>query len=339
MKDLIERYVYDVVRRLPEKDRAEVRRELLSNLSDMLPEDADEEAAEKVLTGLGSPAKLAEQYRQQPRYLISPAVFDEYLMVLKLVFLVVSMVVMMIGLIGDLIRLSEAPTLPGAVSAIAVNLAQGAATGATSAFLWVTLVFAAVERLQTKHCEKEWSVGDLPELPAQGKAGFSRGETVTGMVFGAVFSILFLVVLVFFPQVIGWYDAGKTVIPLFDGRVLQSILPYFIPFWVLLALYSLAVSACKLYYGQWNWRLVAINGVYNLAGTILTLAFIHLPDLFNEAFLRRTAEALNQDFAAVSIFWDRGIFILSAVILVIALFDLGESIWLTYRDQKSRGSV
>lgn len=40
MNNLIERYVYDVTRRLPEKDRDEVSSELKSNIYDMLPENA-----------------------------------------------------------------------------------------------------------------------------------------------------------------------------------------------------------------------------------------------------------------------------------------------------------
>lgn len=36
--DMIDRYIYDVIRRLPEKERADVRQELRANIYDMLPE-------------------------------------------------------------------------------------------------------------------------------------------------------------------------------------------------------------------------------------------------------------------------------------------------------------
>ena len=39
MNELIERYIHDVIRRLPEKDRAEIERELRANIYDMLPEN------------------------------------------------------------------------------------------------------------------------------------------------------------------------------------------------------------------------------------------------------------------------------------------------------------
>ena len=48
MSNLIERYVHDVARRLPEKDREDVKKELRANIYDMLPEGASEEAIKKV---------------------------------------------------------------------------------------------------------------------------------------------------------------------------------------------------------------------------------------------------------------------------------------------------
>jgi len=61
MKQLIDRYIYDVVRRLAEKDRDEVSRELESNIYDMLPDDPSEEDIRKVLYDLGAPCGLAEK--------------------------------------------------------------------------------------------------------------------------------------------------------------------------------------------------------------------------------------------------------------------------------------
>jgi hypothetical protein len=65
----------------------------------MLPEHPDEEAIKKVLNSLGSPAALAEKYRQNPRYLISPAYFDEYTRTLKWVLPLVGLVVMAVGML------------------------------------------------------------------------------------------------------------------------------------------------------------------------------------------------------------------------------------------------
>jgi hypothetical protein len=75
MSSLIDRYLYDITKRLPEKSRADVERELRSNIEDMLPEDPTDDDVVRVLTELGSPAKLSAAYRSNPRYLISPELF------------------------------------------------------------------------------------------------------------------------------------------------------------------------------------------------------------------------------------------------------------------------
>ena len=61
MSNMIERYVHDVARRLPEKDREDVKKELRANIYDMLPDGASDDAIKKVLYELGSPASLAEK--------------------------------------------------------------------------------------------------------------------------------------------------------------------------------------------------------------------------------------------------------------------------------------
>lgn len=53
--EIVERYIYDVMQRLPEK-------ELRSYMYDMILEETDEEV-ERVLYGLGKPSTLAEEYR------------------------------------------------------------------------------------------------------------------------------------------------------------------------------------------------------------------------------------------------------------------------------------
>ena len=88
--DLLNRYVYDVTRRLPEKQRAEIDKELRGLISDMLVERLGEAEpsrgdVEAVLMELGNPADLADNYRGTRRYLIGPDYFDRYASILKLV--------------------------------------------------------------------------------------------------------------------------------------------------------------------------------------------------------------------------------------------------------------
>ena len=88
MKNMIERYVYDVIRRLPEDNREEVKKELYLNIDDMLGSNRSEEHIEQILLELGEPRLLALKYQTKERYLISPAYYDDYIRVLKVVIII-----------------------------------------------------------------------------------------------------------------------------------------------------------------------------------------------------------------------------------------------------------
>ena len=83
---MIDRYIYDVTRRLPKNQRQDIDAELRGLIEDMVeerspqPEKSDLEA---VLTELGRPSALAAKYRGSKRFLIGPELFDVYFLVLK----------------------------------------------------------------------------------------------------------------------------------------------------------------------------------------------------------------------------------------------------------------
>lgn len=56
--NLIEVYIREVTRRLPEKNCEDIALELRSTIADMLPEHYGEEEVKNVLGKLGSPVKL-----------------------------------------------------------------------------------------------------------------------------------------------------------------------------------------------------------------------------------------------------------------------------------------
>ena len=72
-KDYMDRYIYQVIHRLPKAQREEVRMELDELISDMY---ADRGSMEEVLTELGDPAEFAKQYQNEQKYLIGHEYFD-----------------------------------------------------------------------------------------------------------------------------------------------------------------------------------------------------------------------------------------------------------------------
>ena len=67
-QELMERYIYQVVRRLPKTQKNEVKMELEELISDMY---ADKGSMEEVLTQLGDPEEFAKQYQNDCQYLIN----------------------------------------------------------------------------------------------------------------------------------------------------------------------------------------------------------------------------------------------------------------------------
>ena len=87
----MERYIQEVVRRLPKGQRAEIALELQEMIQEMLSADGEEATVESVLLKLGPPKELAKKYRDDRRYLVSPEYFDNYLWVLRIVLLCVGL--------------------------------------------------------------------------------------------------------------------------------------------------------------------------------------------------------------------------------------------------------
>src|SRR5690606_39943841 len=137
--EMIERYVYDVTRRLSQSQREDVEKELRGLIADMLDErigddEATESHIEEVLLELGDPRKLARQYGGKNKYIIGPLFFDPYMTVLKisLISIVVAMgVVFVIKVYMDPVHVID-HFVSFIVSIFTVAIPQGVG--------WVTLV-------------------------------------------------------------------------------------------------------------------------------------------------------------------------------------------------------
>lgn len=62
---LIEIYIQEVTRRLPQKIRTDIALELRSTIEDILPDNYREEDIKAVLNQLGNPVVLANGYKEQ----------------------------------------------------------------------------------------------------------------------------------------------------------------------------------------------------------------------------------------------------------------------------------
>jgi hypothetical protein len=179
MNDLIERYICDVVNRLPENSRVEVKKELRANIEDMLPENPTEEQIKKVLIELGSPRTLANRYRNKQRYLISPEWMDEYIKTLKIVLIVFGSISLLFGLIDHILNPS-AVTLFGVVMEVLGQVISEVIQSMFRAFAIVTLIFVIIEATSVKSKKEPWNPDTLPKLSKKNESKIGRTESIIG---------------------------------------------------------------------------------------------------------------------------------------------------------------
>ncbi len=302
--NLVDRYLNAVAERLPEDTREDVKKELRANIEDMLPDAPAEEDIRNVLGKLGNPAKLANEYRQTKRYLIGPNLYDSYISTLKLV---IGIAVIVAAFFGILEHITNLPAGNSAVSSdfIADTIASIIASsfsGAAQAFVWVTLVFSALDKAglgegKFSFSKKEWSVDDLPEVTTSSKGKISSAETIVEM----VFTILFTTLLILQPQLFGWYEKGDSglmqITPLFNIDRLQS----YVPVIILLFAIQFVMSIYKFIIKRWNLALAITNTIYNIVASIFTFVILLDRSVFNQGFISNIAEAVKKPVADVNI--------------------------------------
>lgn len=67
-RELVNRYIYEVTKRVPKAQREEIELELKELIDDML----EGLTLEQVFAKLGDPAVFAKKYREDKNYMISP---------------------------------------------------------------------------------------------------------------------------------------------------------------------------------------------------------------------------------------------------------------------------
>ncbi len=319
---LIERYILAVTERLPENIRYDVAEELRSNIEDMLPENATEGDIREVLERLGNPKKLAQEYNPTKRYLISPAIYDSYISVLKMVLGIAVTVITLIALLEIVLKGPSNIDNVNSYVELFVGIIEAAVTGAVQAAFWVTFVFAIIERTGINEGElpfvkKKWSLEDLPKAPVSKKSKISRAETA----FSIFFTILFTTLIFFKPQLIAIYvrTSGTTEItPLFNSDRLQV----YIVAILILALIQLCVSGWKFVQGNWNVRLAIANTIQNFASSLVIILMFNDRQLFNNNFFVKMGEMLKIPATQFSDYWFWGAMIFSVVLFTgVALWE------------------
>jgi hypothetical protein len=146
--NLLDKYVAEVGKHLPRKNRTDIEAEIRSTLEDMLEERSQgqavgDEMVKSLLKEYGSPKKVASTYKPK-QYLIGPRMFPIFELVTK----IVLTVLFVISLFGLGIGLAKTGLSGADVLSEVGGWAAGLFSGLTAALGNIVLVFVIIERTQ-----------------------------------------------------------------------------------------------------------------------------------------------------------------------------------------------
>ena len=351
MTNMIDRYIHEVVSRLPEKDRADVSMELSANIYDMLPDSAGEAEINEVLNSLGDPAALAEKYRSKPRYLISPSVYDSYIRTLKYVLPLVGGICLIVGAIFGAIetlgeQLGEMVPLTDVVVNVIVDGLSAGIGGAFQALFWVTVGFVIAERTGTKQATtaEKWTVEKLPDNIPNDKARIPLSDSIAELIIIVIVTIIALL-FCFDRLPFIFMLSGDTVqaFTIFS----DSFLAVCIPVIIIGSLLSIAECVVKIVQRRWTPLVCATIVISGVVCVVLMLYLFTQPQIINPEFASLANEqgwipfdlaTINEGLSAtVPLASMNPILLVISVIVIIC--TAAECIYAVYRTIRARHSA
>jgi hypothetical protein len=294
----LDKYILEVGKHLPRKNRLDLQTEIRSTLEDMLEDRAqqtgrpvDEALIADVLKEYGAPAKVAAAY-QTTRYLIGPRMYSLFIMVLQIVLIVLFAV-----MLGTFILSSYRSGFTGQEFIASLGkVGLDFLMGAIAAFGNIVIVFAILERvLPATEFEAEaekWDPADLNAEPDPDQ--ISRRE----LIFEIIFTVLALALFNLYPNWIGFVmkaDSTWIYIPSLSDAFF-SYLPWINLLWVL----DIALDLYLLRKGVWQTVTRLVKLAIIVAEIMLAVVMLTGPSLvaIDAATLANTPVAASADVLA-----------------------------------------
>ena len=238
--ELIDRYVYEVGRHLPRKNRADIQVELQSTLVDTLEARVEGEPSQEdeveLLKEFGPPQKVAASYWPQGQYLIGPNLFHLFRMVVGIalmVFIIVQLVLLGMAMVFN----QEIFTFMSVLDIFSEMIGSVFTT-----FGIIVIVFAILQRFDVRPetDQEKWDPRELPQIEEVDT--INRGGTVAEI----TFSLVIIAILLFLPDKIGVViSPGMEVI-------LNPVIVSYIPLIILSILLGIALDVILLWRGRWE---------------------------------------------------------------------------------------
>lgn len=287
--NLIDIYIHEVTRRLPEKNREDIALELRSTIEDMLPDDYSEKDVKVVLEKLGNPAVLASRYRDQLMHLIGPHYYDVYITLLKMILPIAMMITLISNIVDYFIQYSGDEALINVFFHIFGEGVWGIIEAGIQVFFWLTLTFAIIERTDkgkegqpfTKR-KMKWNPDDLKNISYIPK----RKAITKWEVFGSLFwTAIWGTVYFYANQLVGVYRGGEGRLDFIKPAFNQDVLLHYGPLVFIVIVAEIALALYKLNKGQWTKKTAIFNFAVQLIGTIAFIVVLVQPNLLNQDFI------------------------------------------------------
>lgn len=289
--NLIDKYIAEVGKHLPRKQRADIEAEIRSTLEDMLEErkqgrtQDDEVLVMELLKEYGSPHEVAATYKTHP-YLIGPRLFPIFERVIR----IACVAVVGASLIGLGVGLTKTGlTGPAFISSLG-EWFTGLISGLITAFGNVVLVFAILERTQAadrfERDFKEWDPRELKSEPDPDQTD------LPDHIFTIIFTVLGLVIFNLYPNLLAvGYSSDGTRVSL---PILTDIFFRYLPWINIMGLLQIGFNSFML--GQREWKpLTRIFGaVMDIAGMVLAVIILRTPGIFGITSDALTALGLTE---------------------------------------------
>src|SRR5215216_4494923 len=283
--NLIDRYITEVGKHLPRRNRTDIEAEIRSTLEDMLaerkqakgglnqPKEVEELMVIELLREYGSPQEVASSYQtNQHQYLIGPRLFPIFALVTRVVFAAL-IVLSLIGFGTELFRTGFSTT--GIVTSVGEWFGS-TLSGLMTALGYIVLILTIIDRTRIgrdfEQETKEWDPKELKSEPDPDQID------PPDHIFTIIFTVLGLAILNLYPNLISIRFTNNntwTSVPIFTETFFQ-----FLPWINIMGLLQIGFNGYMLSQKEWRTPLRILSMVLDIAQAVLFVSILRTPGIF-----------------------------------------------------------
>ena len=316
--DLIERYIYAVTKRLPQKVRKDISNELRTLIDDMLAERCGELVPEEkdirvVLTELGTPEELYEKYNpDNKKCLIGSPYYSTYKYVLKIVMICTIFGVILANIISGILDFSKSNSIENVVSSSAnfiASLITNLIISVGAAFCFVTALFAFFYHKDIK-IDTTSNLDSLPSVPEKNEK-ISKVDSIISIGLSVIFLIVFLTA----PQIFCVVMYNE-FIPIFNFETIRQT-------WYIIVMFSVVGiirDVVRLIEGRYSKKVMITTVAANIISGFLSLWWLMNDRIMNPKFADNISKIFNNESTfIINIFSNFQYFFLGLIIFALLL--------------------